>query len=86
MAFSKCGSCNGTFWEVKLVEPKDSRWKQYFVQCSSCGVPVGVLDYFNLGAELQDRKQEIEALGDRLRRIEGTLSNIESYLQRLSRG
>jgi hypothetical protein len=73
-------------WEIALVEPKGSRWKQYFVQCSSCSTPVGVVDYFNLGAELQDRKQEIADLGKRLDSVQRTLSNIETYLQRLSRG
>jgi len=45
MATSKCGHCKSATFEVKEVEPRESRFKLIFVQCASCGVPVGVIDY-----------------------------------------
>lgn len=49
MAASTCGKCGGHRFELKEVEPTASNYKYMFVQCSSCGVVVGVLDYFNTG-------------------------------------
>lgn len=82
MASSKCGHCAGLRFEIKLVEPVNGRFKQYFIQCASCGVPVGALDYFNLGTELQDRKSEIEAVDKRLKRIEELVVHIARCLDR----
>ena len=52
---SKCPSheCGGTTFELKENTPRTSRFKYMFVQCSSCGTVVGVLDYFNIGNVLE---------------------------------
>jgi hypothetical protein len=49
MARSKCGKCDGYVFEVVETVPGNSRYKVLFVQCSSCGTVVGVMDYFNIG-------------------------------------
>jgi len=69
MATSKCGSCGGHSFEIKEVSPNGGRFKYSFVQCSSCGVPVGVLDFFNLGSLLQDQEKAIGSLADKIDRI-----------------
>ena len=59
MALSTCVKCGHHRFEVKEVEPNNSNYKLNFVQCTSCGGVVGVLDYSNIGSLL-------EALADRL--------------------
>ena len=73
---STCSKCGGHSFKIEEQSPAGSRYKYNFVQCSSCGVPVGVMDYFNNGAQLEDQKQEIASLSTRL-------SSIESTMQRL---
>lgn len=53
MAMSKCGHCGNHSFEVKEVSPSGSRYKMYFVQCASCGVPVGSMEYISNNVLLQ---------------------------------
>ena len=46
MAISKCPRCEGTRFEMKEANVKDSRFKLTFVQCAACGTVVGVMDYY----------------------------------------
>jgi len=62
MASSKCGACGGRTFEIKLVEPNDSRYKMYFVQCASCGVPVGVMEYTSTEYLLQKQNAAIKRI------------------------
>lgn len=48
MATSSCPKCTSKCFEIKEAEPQNSRYKVLFVQCSSCGAVVGVLDYHNV--------------------------------------
>jgi hypothetical protein len=67
MAFStKCGHCNATVWEIKTIDPAGANFKQSVLQCASCGVPVGVLDYYNLGSMLKKQEKEIADLKKQL--------------------
>jgi ssDNA-binding Zn-finger/Zn-ribbon topoisomerase 1 len=49
MATSTCPKCNSTRFEVKENSPSGSNYRLAFVQCSSCGCVVGVLDFVNIG-------------------------------------
>lgn len=49
MAISTCIKCGKSSFEIVEKEPFNSEFKLNFVQCSSCGGVVGVLDYFNTG-------------------------------------
>ena len=49
MAYSACPKCNGHYFEMKEAEPANALYKVNFIQCSSCGAVVGVIDYFDLG-------------------------------------
>lgn len=55
MARSTCPNpqCKGHNFELALNEPAKSAFKLQFVQCSSCGTVVGVLEYHNTAALLQ---------------------------------
>lgn len=45
--------CDSTRFEMKQAEPAGGAWKLYFVQCSACGGVVGVTEFFNISAMLQ---------------------------------
>jgi len=68
-------------FKVVEKEPVGSNFKVMFVQCSSCGVPIGVLDYYNLGSLLQEQKKLIEALASRVSNVEHSLNQIAYFLQ-----
>ncbi len=53
MATSKCPQCSSTSFEAVEHTPKNSNFKLQFIQCSSCGSVVGVMDYWNIGASLE---------------------------------
>jgi len=49
MAYSTWVKCGSTSFEIKENSPKGSQFKLMFVQCSSCGGVVAVMDYYNIG-------------------------------------
>lgn len=54
MASSRCIKCdNGTF-EIVENTPRRSAFRLMFVQCSSCGAVVGVLDFYNIGERITE--------------------------------
>jgi hypothetical protein len=59
MAVSACPKCESPVFELKTVEPKGSAYKLSFVQCASCGAVVGVMDYFNIGAKIEEQNQAL---------------------------
>lgn len=80
MAMSTCVKCGGHNFEAKEVSPTGAKYKQIFIQCSSCGVPVGVTGYYDAGAKLvnlekasDSAKRSLDDLGYRLSRIEQKL-------------
>jgi hypothetical protein len=85
MALSKCPKCNNGFFEVKLVEPRGSRYKQNFVQCSSCGAPIGVVGFFDTGAQLEEQGQEITKLQKQVAQVVDALETVNENIRRLAR-
>ncbi len=85
MALSSCPRCKGGFFEIKLVEPRGGKFKQNFVQCSSCGCPVGVLGFWDTGALLKDQETVLDDLEKRLKRVESYVANIDQNVVKLAR-
>jgi hydrogenase maturation factor HypF (carbamoyltransferase family) len=54
MAASICPRCAKPFFEVVERKPADSNFKFLFVQCSSCGAVVRVLEDLNIGDLIHD--------------------------------
>ncbi len=79
--FSNCPKCGNSSFKVVTQEPYDSHYKLNFVQCSSCNSPVGVLEYYNAGALLQDQKKMIQDLGSELSDIHHKLQQVIHLLQ-----
>jgi predicted nucleic-acid-binding Zn-ribbon protein len=61
MALPTCVKCGSTLFETKEVTPRGSNFKLNFVQCSSCGGVVGVLDFYNIGGMLQTLAKKLGA-------------------------
>ena len=67
MASSTCPKCDQHSFEIKENTPRGSNFKLLFVQCSSCGAVVGVMDYYNIGAKIK----EVENKLDKVMRVVG---------------
>jgi len=79
---STCGKCGNHMFRVQKSEPSGSTFVVYFVQCSSCGTPVGVLEYANSAALLQGIEQKINGLTSKIQQISYDLSSLRSQLRR----
>ena len=76
MALTKCIKCGGHYFEVVEHEPRGSNFKNIFVQCSSCGTPVGVMDYYNIGSLMKKQEDKLDELTSKMERLEGILLRI----------
>lgn len=72
MTVSTCVKCGGHSFEVALFTPLGQSYKLSMVQCSSCGVPVGVLDP-SVQARIESLRSQIAAIDERLTRIANAL-------------
>ena len=52
MAQSSCPKCDNHSFELVEAIPINSNYKLMYIQCTSCGAVVGVMDYYNIGAKL----------------------------------
>lgn len=59
MAQSTCIKCGNGRFELKEQEPERSNYKYQFVQCTNCGGVVGVVEYLNNGALLNQIKERL---------------------------
>ncbi len=73
---SKCAHCKSFSFELVEQVPIGSNYKLFFVQCSICKNPVGVLEYFNSGAQIGKVEKKIENL-------ENKINNLESFLRQI---
>jgi hypothetical protein len=63
MSRSTCAACVGTSFELTKTSVMGSNYVQYFIQCGTCGSPIGVVPHWND----HDRIVSIE---DRIKLIE----------------
>lgn len=80
-SISSCAKCGGGMFKVVTQEPAGSNYKLNFIQCSSCNAPIGVVDYYNTGAQLEEQKALINKLGSRLANLEHNIYQIAQILQ-----
>ncbi len=74
MAVSTCAKCSGHSFELALFTPLGESKKLTMVQCSRCGIPIGVLD--------PATTPQIEALKNQVAAIDEKLNRIAKALQR----
>ena len=68
MAVTTCIKCGERGFELSLFTPIGESRKLTFVQCSSCGTPVGALDPGS-GAQIEALRREVAAIDEKLNRI-----------------
>lgn len=67
---SKCSNCQNTTFKIQEQSPIGSAFKVNFIQCSKCGAPVGVVDYF-------DVHSGINSLHEKLENIKNMMSHLD---------
>jgi hypothetical protein len=70
MALSACPKCEHLLFEIVTVEPSGSNYKMNLVQCSACGTPIGVTEFYDAGELLTEQAEKLEEMDKRLIRIE----------------
>lgn len=69
MALSACPNCHKTEFEI-AESPQLSgggySTKVWFVQCSSCGAVVGVIDYYNLTHRMRELEAKVDQILDKI--------------------
>lgn len=78
---STCVKCGSHLFRVQQIEPTGSTFILYFVQCSSCGVPVGVMEYNNLGAMIEELKSQVSKINNELDSISHEVHKIRNHLK-----
>jgi hypothetical protein len=78
---STCAKCGGSSFRIATNEPRGSRYKLNFVECGGCGSPVGVIDYFNTGAQLEEQKQQIAQLERKIDHLDHLLRQIAQRIR-----
>ena len=74
MAIPTCVKCRGHSFELAAFTPLGEARKFTFVQCSSCGTPVGIVDPA-IAPQLQELKNQVAAIDERLSRIAKALQD-----------
>jgi hypothetical protein len=82
MALSTCAKCGGHAFEVELIEPVDARYKQNLIQCTACGVPIGAIDSFNIGSQLDELHAQIKAAIAGIEELKHRVIRIEHAVSR----
>jgi hypothetical protein len=70
-----CPKCGHQVFALTEIEPMNSRYKMFAVNCASiaCQAVVGVTEYFDLGTVSRKLEAKIEEVEKRLSRIEQAL-------------
>lgn len=79
---SKCARCENTRFELAEVSPEKSNFKFQFVQCTLCGNPVGVVDFFDTHTGIEGAKTAIKKLERKIDSLEYLLKQIVYALSR----
>lgn len=85
MAVSTCSKCGGHSFRLDESVPSGANYKLMLVQCSSCGVPVGVVDYYNLGALLKKQEAEIENLKSAVSNLSYSIGTIDHNIANIAK-
>ncbi len=63
---STCPKCNNHTFTIQENTPAGSNFKLMFVQCSSCGAVVGVIDCFNIGNLILQQNKALKKIAGQL--------------------
>lgn len=87
MAYSTCVKCGSNRFEIRENTPAGSNYKLMFIQCSSCGGVVGVMDYYNIGAKIEELEKRIKNIstGDSAYLVNSNLDIVNQNVQKVIR-
>lgn len=77
MAHSTCENCEGNSFELAEVSPFGGSFKYYFVQCASCGVPAGIVEWTNIGAGIEALESKLGEISDKLDAVEYSIRRLK---------
>lgn len=83
MANTKCGSCGWHQFEVKDASPTGARYRQTYIQCSSCGVPIGVVGALDSGVISDENRTSLRDLDSQVGQLKSSLQQIDYRLARI---
>ena len=79
---STCVKCGGHHFKVQETAPQGSAFVLYFVECSSCGVPVGAIEANNVGALLDKLTAKIQNIEHQYSQLEYDINQIKNELRK----
>lgn len=86
MPKSACHSCGSNLFEVLEKDLQGARHAFIFVQCASCGSPVGALESPSIGARLGEQAERIRDLANtldiQLTKINGRIDALAAAVER----
>lgn len=82
---STCVKCGGHFFKIEENSPASSNYKVWFIQCSKCGTPVGVMDYISVGNSVTIIQNKIDHLEKKINNLDHSLGVISAQIEQLSR-
>lgn len=80
MAHSTCAKCGSHSFALQETEPAGSTVKWFFVQCGSCGAPIGVVDFFPNRTIIK----RIEALEQAVKSIDSSVATVDQNVRLLA--
>lgn len=83
MANTKCGSCGWHQFEVKEASPNGARYRQTYIQCASCGVPIGVVGSLDPGVISNENRDSLRDLDSNVGQLKNSLHQIDYRLARI---
>jgi uncharacterized Zn finger protein len=69
MANTTCAKCGNGSFELKETKITRATYRHQFVQCSSCGTAVGVLDFDSPTTAFSEIIQKIDQLAAEIRQL-----------------
>ena len=83
MSSSKCPSCSNSSFELKEINVKDSRYKLYAIQCSSCGAVVSITEYYNVGNLIEEQTKLIKSLKQDIDTVNQNIISVANALSKI---
>jgi len=80
--FTKCGKCEAAAFKIQEISPQGAAYKFYAIQCTGCQTPIGVTDYFNIGAIAKKQEKKLEEMEQKLSQIQHDVHQIAQAMQR----
>lgn len=78
---STCAKCGNHIFRLEEVSPSGSRFKFYFIQCSTCGAPAGVVDYDHTGTMIDGLERRVNDLSSQIENLEHNISVLMQLLR-----